>query len=137
MKLSFSIEGEQQISRKLQGLANKNLKKPFERVGRQLVKFYGTSVFSSEGGVIGERWASGPKYNGLVRSGTMKKNFKHRATAQSLEVFNETEYFKYHQSNKPRKSALPRRVMIKLDEPRRQLIVKEVQKEFLAELQRR
>lgn len=137
MKLSFNIEGEQQVSRKLHGLANKNLKRPFERVGRNLVEFYSSAVFDSQGSVIGEKWKGGPQYHGLVRSGTMRKNFKHRATAQSLEVYNPTEYFKYHQSNKSRKSNLPRRVMIKLDEPRRRMIVKEVQLEYLKELQAR
>ena len=136
MHLSFNIEGEQELSRKLNGLANKNLKRPFERVGRKLVEFYSGSVFDSEGGVIGAKWKTGPQYHGLVRSGTMRKSFKHRATAQSLEVYNTAEYFKYHQSNKPR-SKIPRRIMIKLDEPRRQMIVKEVQLEYLKELQAR
>lgn len=136
MMLSFNIEGEQQVLRNLQGLANKDLKRAFDRIGRNLVGFYSGAVFSSEGGVIGEKWKKGPQYHGLVRTGTMRKNFKHRATAQSLEVENTTEYFKYHQSNKPRKK-LPRRVMIKLDEPRRQMIVKEIQKEYIDELQQR
>lgn len=136
MRLSFNIEGEQQVSRKLRGLANKNLKNGFDRIGRNLVSFYSGAVFSSEGAVIGESWVNGPKYNGLVRTGSMRSNFNHRATAQSLVVENTTEYFKYHQSNKAR-SRLPRRVMIKLDEPRRQMVQKEIQKEYLDELRGR
>lgn len=136
MFLSFNIEGEQQISRKLQGLRDKDLTGAFNRIGRLLVDFYSNDVFSSEGAVIGEPWKSGPSYHGLVRTGAMRRSFDYRASSDRLEIFNNDTKFMYHQSNKPR-TRLPRRVMLKLDNPRKQLVVKEVQREYIAELQGR
>lgn len=137
VRINFTIEGEKQISRVIRGVEKKDLRQAFERAGRELVRFFGGRVFDSEGSAIGEKWPSGPQYHGLVRSGDMKKNFRFEARSDRLEISNPTEYFKYHQSNRARKSNLPRRVMLKLDEPRRKLVMKEVQKEYEEELRRR
>ena len=123
MKISFTLEGEKQISRNLRGLKNKDLRKAFQKAGRKLVPFYKNAVFSSEGSVIGERWKGGPAYHGLIRTGSMRNDFHYETTKYSLTLYNDTEYFRFHQSNKPRKSNLPRRVMFKLDEPRRQIVI--------------
>jgi len=137
INLSFSIEGEKQLSRVIKGLQTKDLRQPFDEAGKELVVFYKTKVFDSQGGVIGEKWKGGPQYHGLVRTGTMRRRFQHRATRSRLEISNPTEYFKYHQSNRARKTNLPRRVMLKLDEPRKRLIVKTVQKSYVNTLKGR
>jgi phage gpG-like protein len=49
----------------------------------------------------------------LVRTGRMRRNFQHSLTKDRLEISNKSDYFKYHQSNKPRKK-LPRRVMLNI-----------------------
>jgi len=54
----------------------------------------------------------------------MKRSFRAKATSMQGEIWNATTYFKYHQSNKPRSSNLPRRVMMKLGEQQKQLVVK-------------
>lgn len=134
--ISFNIEGEQQISRRIQGLANKDLGAAFARIGRKLVDFYSGAVFDTEGAVIGQRWVGGPSYHGLVRTGEMRSSFDFIAQSDRLTIFNTSDHFKYHQSNRPR-TKLPRRVMIKLDNPRKELVVKEIQKEYVDELQSR
>ena len=134
--LGFSIEGEQQISRKLQKLKSTDLRIPFNRIGKLLVRFYGGEVFDTEGAVIGAKWKDGPYYNKLVRSGTMKKSFEYRSTKKQLEIKNETPYFKYHQSNAIRRNKLPRRKMLHLDEPRRQLVVKEIHEHYVDQLRK-
>ena len=134
--LSFHVEGEKQISRRLNLMKVKKFKNAFDRIGRQLVQFYSSAVFSSEGAVIGEKWPNGPQYHRLQRTGAMRSSFRHRATEEQLVVENTASYFRYHQSNRPRHK-LPRRVMIKLDNPRKQLVVREIQKEYFDELKRR
>jgi len=134
--LSFSLEGEQQLLRRISGLKDKNLQPAFERIGRKLVEFYSGAVFSTQGAAIGASWPGGPNYHGLVRTGAMRSSFDYSATATRFELFNKTDYFMYHQSNKARHK-LPRRVMLKLDNPRKMLVVKEVQQEYADELKKR
>lgn len=134
--INFVLEGEVIMSRRLQGISNIDLAKPFDRAAGRLVSFYEGDVFSSQGAAIGKPWVGGPRYHGLDVSGTMRGNFKKRVSSSRMEVYNPTPYFVYHQSNQPRKK-LPRRQMIDLDEERRQWIVKEVQAEAIDILQRR
>lgn len=136
MNLKFTIEGETQISRSLQGIENRNFTKEFEASGKKLVKFYSGEVFNTEGAVIGEKWVGGPRYHKLQITGKMRNSFQHTASPSMLIVENTDPKFGYHQSNKPR-TKLPRRVMLKLDNLRKTWIVKEIQKGSIAILQRR
>lgn len=136
MYLQFSIEGEKQLSRNLTTLdANlKNWKNEFSDVGRYLKNFFSGEVFESRGAVIGEGWkALNPAYAAwkakhfpgrgiLERTGKMRKSFQAESGNDYTRVFNNTDYFKYHQSRMPR-AVLPRRVMMKLDEKRKQTII--------------
>lgn len=136
LKLRFQIEGVTEMSRVIRGIDDKanNLRPEFQKVGKYLKKFYSNDVFASEGGVIGEKWQGlnpqyaswkAKKYPGkgiLVRTGKMKGAFEYKATKTSTTISNPTSYFKYHQSRASR-SKIPRRVMMKLDEKRRQTII--------------
>ena len=139
MPIEFSIEGVKQLSRRFRGMEikGKNWKSTFKRIGRDLTSLFGGSVFTTRGAVIGERWKArkdGSTSGLLQKSGRMKRGFKFKAKGDSLEIYNIMDYFPYHQSNRPRSSGLPRRVMMKLDEKRKSNIMREFQKASLKKL---
>ena len=137
MYISFQIEGVTQLSRNLQGVDAdmKNWYEEFKQTGDYLKNFFTNDVFESRGSVFGESWQElspayaqqkAKKYPGApileLIPATMRYSFDFEATGGYVRVFNTVDYFKYHQSNQSR-SKLPRRVMMKLDETRKQKIV--------------
>ena len=141
--ISFNIEGEQQISRRLGILAGRvsDWTPAFEATATTLVALFSGEVFETEGSVIDESWAplsakyakqKSKKYAGkglLEATGTMRNGFVSFADASSARVWNDVEYFKYHQSNQPR-NKIPRRVMMKLADQQRETVVKIFQSYF-------
>lgn len=135
--ISWEIEGEKQLSRRLLTIAGsvKNMQPAFEKSAKELVKEYSNDVFDTRGGAIDERWKrlspatvarkarQGFSSQTLVATGAMKRLFDYRAGKDYAVIFNNADYFKYHQSNKPRRR-LPRRVMMKLAERQRQKVVR-------------
>ena len=102
----------------------------FGKIGGYLGSFFKNEVFSTEGAVIGERWAVGPYYHRLQRTGKMKNSFIHKEAKDYVLITNTAPYFKYHQSKLPRRK-LPRRIMMKLAESQRQRIIKMFQQELI------
>lgn len=131
LHLSFAIQGEKQLVRRLQTVATdiKDWGTEMKKTGKYLKETFSGPVFSSEGAEIGEPWVDGPYYHGLVRTGKMKKSFVFTSNDYMMSIGNTTSYFKYHQS-KGARSKLPRRVMMKLDEKRKEAIVKIFQKKI-------
>jgi phage gpG-like protein len=142
MYLSFNIEGDIQISRNLTQLESnmKDWSPEFKDTGEYLKGFFSGEVFDSEGSVFNEPWqALSPayaiqkekKYPGkgiLVATGKMRDSFKYDNGSTYVRVYNDVQnsagvnYFVFHQSNKPR-YRLPRRIVMKLDERRKQDII--------------
>lgn len=150
LQLQFTIEGEKQMSRNLRGISEdmKDFYPQFRSTGRLLLKTFDEN-FSTQGRTIGEPWArlksSTVKekvrlgYAGvgiLMRTGRMRRSFKSRPSRTQVEISNPTAYFAYHQSNKPRRK-LPRRVMMKIDERRREQITKIFQSAVAEKLKER
>lgn len=137
MQLSWSIEGEQQLSRKLEIMASKikDWTPAFRETALSLKDTFSNDVFKSEGSAIGEHWSplkkayalqKAKKYPGkgiLEATGAMRNGFMTLWRPDMAAVWNSIQYFKYHQSNQPR-SKLPRRVMMKLGNTQREMIVK-------------
>ena len=138
MQLEFKIEGWLQLSRRITGLENsvKNWSRTFNKTGNELKRFFSTEVFQTQGAVIRERWKGGKYYHKLVRSGRMKRSFTSESGKDFVLITNTAPYFKYHQSALPRKK-LPRRIMMKLDEKRKQKIVKLFQEELIKKANRK
>lgn len=144
MYLRFSVEGEVQISRALLKISSavQDLTPAFEKSGEDLTEILSYDVFETEGAAIDEHWqplsiayskTKARKFPGqpiLVASGLMRDSFVPTANANSLVIRNMVEYFKYHQSRAERKSNLPRRVMMKLTENMREMVVKNVQRQL-------
>lgn len=126
MEIRFTLEGEAEVARRFRGINAdlKDFRPEFQKSANYLKDFFSGEVFDTRGAVIGKPWKpTGNPWPILERSGKMRRSFKTKAGSKSAEVWNATTYFKYHQSNKPRRK-LPRRIMMKLDNQRRQQIVK-------------
>lgn len=135
--LSWEIEGEKQLSRNLLLLADRiqDWTPAFRETAIDLKSVFESDVFKSEGGAIGEHWSplsaayaykKAQKYPGkgiLEATGRMRSGFMMEFKSNYAKVWNDIEYFKYHQSNKPR-SKLPRRVMMKLGNAQKNMVVK-------------
>jgi phage gpG-like protein len=125
-QLGFELEGERQVSAEL-GIAADHIKdwrQPLTSVGSELLKAFDLN-FASRGQLFGG-WAPRTKdypWPLLEKTGQMRKSFHSQVAGDAVVLGNPTPYFKYHQSNQPRRR-LPRRVMMKIDEARRNLIFK-------------
>jgi phage gpG-like protein len=147
MQISWNIEGEKSLSRNLRGvsLALKDWRGPLDRAATNLIKVFSDDVFRTRGAAVGVRWAAlspatiarKARTGGstLVETGAMRDNFQKEVHADHAIIGNETPYFAYHQSNKPR-TKIPRRTMMKLGNKQKTMIVREFQKEFQAKLNR-
>ena len=126
LELRWEIEGEEQLARRLRGIETScnDFKPEFQKSVDFLRDFFGGKVFDTRGAVIGEPWKpTGNPWPILEKTGKMRRSFRSKADKMSGAVWNAVDYFKYHQSNKPRRK-LPRRVMMKLDNQRKNQIVK-------------
>lgn len=136
-QLSFAIEGQTQLSRRLIGLGQgvTDMSTPFHDTANLLEGLFSREVFATQGGVIGEKWKPLSPYtiaqkarrgyppDPLIGSGAMQRSFRSSSTESEAVIWNTSPYFKYHQSRLPR-THLPRRVMMKLGEQQKQQIVK-------------
>lgn len=135
--LSWTIEGDTQLSRKLLFLSEgvKDWTPAFEDTASYLLEVFGQAVFESEGREIGEAWlplsswyaiTKQARYPGaglLVATGLMKSSFSALIQPNQLQIVNLADYFKYHQSNLPR-TRLPRRAMMALANEQKTTIVR-------------
>jgi len=134
MQLQFTIEGVTEFNRRLNKFSDniKDWSQSTEKVGQYLKGFFTNEVFESEGSIIGEKWKDGPYYHKLQRTGFMRNSFYFKNDKEKVELGNTAGYFKYHQSNQPRKSNLPRRIMMKLGESQKRKIIKYFQEQIIA-----
>lgn len=149
LELTFSIEGETQLLRRLKGAESdlRNWEPEFNKTGKLLLKTFREN-FDSQGRTLGVTWPPlapstvaekrrlGYPLTPLVRTGKMRRGFRANSSKRDVVIRNVQDYFVYHQSRQPRKK-IPRRVMMKLDAKRKQLIIKIFQKSIESQLQKR
>lgn len=137
LTLHFAIEGDVQLSRRLLLDAEKlkDWAPAFKEAGGKLKSIFSGEVFETEGGAVKEKWQQlSPRYalwksqrypgKGILeRTGRMRAGFQYSWSATETVVWNDVDYFRYHQSNRPR-TKIPRRVMLKLAEGQRTLVVR-------------
>ncbi len=147
MQLRFLIEGQVELSRVLGNIraATQDWTPALSQSAEDLIEIFSYDVFETEGGAVDEVWAplsaayayqKEKKYPGagiLEATGTMRQSFTSLIDSTSLTVGNASEYFKYHQSNAPRKK-IPRRVMMKLTENMKETVVKNFQTQLLEQI---
>ena len=151
LTIQWSVENERQLSRRLQNVRveTSDFSAAFKRSTEQIRDRAAGPVFETQGAVIGEPWPplsaftvadkAAKGYGGqppLVRTGTMQGSFRANHDKLGGVVWNDASYFKYHQSRRPR-TRLPRRVMMKLDEFNRQVVVKSLQDHLRKAMRRR
>lgn len=148
LQLTWEIEGATELSRRLNfiGAGLSDWTPAFKRTANYLRSFAMSEVFETEGAVYGNKWAplnpayeafKAQKYPGkgiLERTGKMRRGFVRDYGPDFAMVGNTVPYFRYHQSRKDRTSNLPRRVMLKLDSERKEMIVKIFQEEYFKKL---
>ncbi len=141
-----NISGDSGFIKKLAGLENVlEFTEALRKTGENLVNYFGNQVFESHGGVYGTPWqalsASTVAFKSkhfrqfaavpLQATGTMKRSFKHSSSALHLEITNEADYFKYHQSTESR-SRLPRRPMFAINRDVKAIIRHSFEEAFTA-----
>lgn len=129
----ITVEGDTELVRKLKkfGVSILDLSDSMDATGRYLTGFFSGEVFASRGGAIGQPWPrlseryaawKAEQYPGripLIRTGLMNRSFKHKATRLSSSLWNEAQYFEYHQEGR----GVPERVMMSIDAKRARAIV--------------
>lgn len=138
MRISVTLEGEKQLSRKFRDLPDDlgNARPAFRKVAYNLTNVFEDDVFDTDGGAIGVTWSplsrayaqrKAQKYPGqgiLEATGEMRDSFRNKYSNNRAEIYNVSPYFKYHQSSAPRSSDLPRRVMMRLTNPLKEEVMK-------------
>lgn len=147
MQITITVRGNKEFIRKMQrsGKNMDNHRTAFKKIGKALKSYYANEAFASEGGVFGAPWpplksrtvrsrtaqVGGSLAAGvgaaqmLVRSGRMKRSFFYKAEKDSVVITNSADYFKYHQSEKPRRK-IPRRQMIGINNKVKRLVRQEL-----------
>lgn len=131
VRLQFEIEGEKQVSAVLGIAADKvkDFREPMGKIAANLDKTWQQN-FSSRGALFHTGgWPprkSGGSWPLLEKTGRMRASFRDRVHKDYVVLWNDAPYFMYHQSNQPR-SRLPRRIMMKIDQERRNMIFKTIQ----------
>lgn len=137
MQLQWEIEGERQLSRRLRILSDrlKDWGPAFEETADNLKKTFSHDTFRTQGAIIGQKWSplsrayaarKAQRFPGkdiLEATGRMRRSFRTLWRADMAAIWNDADYFKYHQSKQPR-TKMPRRAMMYLAERQRQQIVK-------------
>ena len=130
LAVTFEVEGTNEVAAMFGKSIQRSgdFRKPLEKSSKLMLKTFDQN-FGRQGQTLGEPWKKRKKnypWPMLEKTGAMRKSFNYDLDADQSTLSNEAPYFKYHQSNKPRKK-LPRRIMMKIDEYRRRLIVKYIQ----------
>ncbi|KUM39016.1 hypothetical protein [Arthrobacter sp. EpRS71] len=129
----FTIQGDKELAQKLRkfGVSVLDLSDSMDESGRYLTRFFSGEVFASRGQVFGLSWPAlndnyaafkartFPGRPPLIRTGVMNRQFKHKSTNLTASLWNESEYFEFHQEGR----GVPERVMMHVDEKRERSIV--------------
>lgn len=133
MTYVITVQGDNELIQRLKkfGVSVLDLSASMDKTGRYLTGFFSGEVFASRGGIIGKPWPAlhsnyaafkaraFPGRPPLIRSGLMNRSFKHKSTKLSASLWNEAEYFKYHQDGR----GVPERVMMLVDDRRERMVV--------------
>jgi hypothetical protein len=133
MTYTITVQGDTEMIQKLRkfGVSILDLSDSMEKTGDYLTQFFSGEVFASRGQVIGKPWPAlndnyaafkartFPGRPPLIRTGLMNRSFKHKSTKLTTSLWNEAEYFKFHQEG----LGVPERVMMLVDDKRERAVV--------------
>lgn len=147
LSVRVEIKGDKRAIAQLRKMINEfnDWKPELRAVGDYLVRFYQDPVFETEGGIFGARWQAlssayqirkAVTYPGrgiLEASGDLRRSYTTRVHANLLELINEDSKAIYHQEGTRR---MPARVIIKVDDARKDEIVNIFKKGVLLKVQK-
>lgn len=128
--LTADVEGSTELSRRLLIMSDgiKDFHEPLTVAAAEVRRSVDMN-FDTAGNLLAGGWPPRSKVYAwpiLQKSGKMRQSFQTQIQRDQAVIGNSADYFKYHQSNKPR-TRIPRRVMLKLDQERKEFIVKAFQ----------
>lgn len=144
------VSGDKEMIDNLQKLGQSFVasKEAMEDIGTELASYFAGQVFVSRGGIIEEPWAEldsayeivkAKRYPGrspLVRSGEMQGAFNYEADDMGVTIFNTSDHFSYHQSDEPRTSNLPRRVMMKANDDVKKIVAQIIDEDVVNKIKK-
>lgn len=136
VEIDFSVEGDTQVISMLDAaeVRSKTLRRPFRLIAKYLL---GEIDKNYEGrGRIWGKWKRrqrAPKdgHPLLEDTGEMRENFDDKVGNNYATIGNRSDQFKFHQSKKPRKTRLPRRIMMAIEEDQRRESMKILQQHVM------
>jgi phage gpG-like protein len=120
IEVDFGVEGDTEVIAMLNAASvrSKTLRRPFRLIGEYFEEQIDKN-FGGRGSIWGKwkRRQRAPKdgHPLLEDSGKMRDNFKKKVGNTYVEIRNDSKQFPFHQSKKPRKTRLPRRVMMAVE----------------------
>lgn len=153
LNIRVEVTGDKRIVSQLKNIIEsmKDWRPELQAVGDYLKDFYQDPTFETEGGIFGARWKPlnpvylarkvTPKSQGglgfggrgiLEASGKMRKSYITKAFPRMLQLINTTEYAIYHQEGR----GVPERVLIKVDEARKNQVIDIFKKGALIKIQK-
>lgn len=140
MQYEISIENSGQIKAKIAKLQSSLMdwNQSFSSIGRAFKAYYSSVPFTSRGTIYGKPWTAlnpsyktwkADKYPGrpmLIREGDLSKGFDFVSTTNSVRLFNRVDYFEKHQKG----LGVPQRIIMALNEDRKQAAVDELKQEL-------
>lgn len=147
LNVRVEIKGDKKALAQLRTMLHvfEDWKPELTAVGEYLVKFYQDPAFETEGGIFGARWvALTPAYakrkatiypgRGILEaSGGLRRAYRKEVYSKLLSIINDDPKAELHHLGKGR---LPVRVIMKVDEPRKQEIVDIFKKGALIKVQK-
>lgn len=120
VSIDFGVEGDIEVTAMFDAANNrsKTLRRPFRQIAEYLLGEIDKN-YEGRGSIWGKwkRRQRAPKdgHPLLEDTGQMRRNFTKKIGNTSAEIGNDSDQFKFHQSKKPRKTRLPRRVMMAIE----------------------
>lgn len=136
LEIEFAVEGDTEVISVFDAInmRSKTLRRPFRKIAEYLLGEIGKN-FEGRGAIWG-KWkrrqrAPADGHPLLEDTGEMRDSFDKKVGNSYATIGNKDPKFKYHQSKKPRKTRLPRRIMMSIEEDQRREAMKILQQHVM------
>ncbi len=132
--VTFNVEGVTEVAAMFDTAGKRagNMREPMQNISQVMLKTFDIN-FAGHGSLFGkwQRRQKDPGHPLLEDTGAMRHGFKGKIGESYVTLFNTQDYFCFHQSNAARKTKLPRRIMMMIDEERRREVIKILQQHII------
>lgn len=136
VEIDFAVEGDTEVISMIDasGVRSKTLRRPFRFIADMMLGVIDNN-YEGRGSVWGKwkRRLRAPKDGHPLLEDTkkMRESFNKKVGNNYMTIGNTTDQFKYHQSKKPRKTRLPRRIMMAIEDDQRRESMKILQNHIM------